>query len=164
MEAARIMVAEGVKRLPVVDEAERLVGIVSRGDLAQPFDDRNELGIVQETLDGHLAFIHFHRHVGRCQTSVRTRTSRDISSRTESSRRRNTRRRKPHRPLGAPAVEPQPRPQETPWDGKPMVHAGQVVTRRALLQSGPMRFGGPFDPLGSRVAARTAPGPRIAAA
>lgn len=45
-----------------------------------------------------------------------------------------------------------------------MVHAGQVVTRRALLQSGPMRFGGPFDPLGSRVAARTAPGPRIAAA
>lgn len=32
-EAARLMDREGVKRLPVVDDADRLVGIVSRGDL-----------------------------------------------------------------------------------------------------------------------------------
>ncbi|MFD8351172.1 CBS domain-containing protein [Streptomyces coelicoflavus] len=42
VEAARIMVAEGVKRLPVVDEAERLVGIVSRGDLLRVFLRRDD--------------------------------------------------------------------------------------------------------------------------
>lgn len=36
-EAARRMHRHGVKRLPVVDSAGRLVGIVSRGDLLQPF-------------------------------------------------------------------------------------------------------------------------------
>ncbi|MEV4925372.1 CBS domain-containing protein [Streptomyces roseoverticillatus] len=42
VEAARLMAVEGVKRLPVVDEADRLVGIVSRGDLLRVFlrDDR----------------------------------------------------------------------------------------------------------------------------
>jgi CBS-domain-containing membrane protein len=36
-EAARIMTERGVKRLPVVDEAGRLVGIVSRADLIKLF-------------------------------------------------------------------------------------------------------------------------------
>ncbi|MFF4219446.1 MULTISPECIES: CBS domain-containing protein [Streptomyces] len=42
VEAARLMAVEGVKRLPVVDEADRLVGVVSRGDLLRVFlrDDR----------------------------------------------------------------------------------------------------------------------------
>ncbi|MCF3103189.1 CBS domain-containing protein [Streptomyces roseoverticillatus] len=42
VEAARLMAVEGVRRLPVVDEADRLVGIVSRGDLLRIFlrDDR----------------------------------------------------------------------------------------------------------------------------
>lgn len=37
VEAARVMEANGVKRLPVVDEREALVGIVSRGDLLRVF-------------------------------------------------------------------------------------------------------------------------------
>ncbi|MEU8511061.1 CBS domain-containing protein [Kitasatospora sp. NPDC048722] len=37
VEAARVMQGEHVKRLPVVDEAGRLVGIVSRGDLLRVF-------------------------------------------------------------------------------------------------------------------------------
>lgn len=37
VEAARTMHGRGVKRLPVVDEAERLVGIVSRSDLIKVF-------------------------------------------------------------------------------------------------------------------------------
>jgi CBS domain-containing protein len=36
-EAARRMRARGVKRLPVVDEADRLVGIVSRADIVRAF-------------------------------------------------------------------------------------------------------------------------------
>ncbi|MEU2868626.1 CBS domain-containing protein [Streptomyces olivoreticuli] len=42
VEAARLMAVQNVKRLPVVDEADRLVGIVSRGDLLRIFlrDDR----------------------------------------------------------------------------------------------------------------------------
>ncbi|MCQ4084810.1 CBS domain-containing protein [Streptomyces sp. RB6PN25] len=36
-EAARVMLDRSVKRLPVVDEAGRLVGIVSRGDLMRVF-------------------------------------------------------------------------------------------------------------------------------
>lgn len=34
----------------------------------RPLDDGNELLIVQAALDGHLAFLHVHRHVGGCQT------------------------------------------------------------------------------------------------
>ncbi|MFF9287113.1 CBS domain-containing protein [Streptomyces griseosporeus] len=37
VEAARVMEGNGVKRLPVVDEREALVGIVSRGDLLRVF-------------------------------------------------------------------------------------------------------------------------------
>ncbi|MFE3169131.1 CBS domain-containing protein [Streptomyces sp. NPDC059224] len=37
VEAARLMEIQHVKRLPVVDEADRLLGIVSRGDLLRVF-------------------------------------------------------------------------------------------------------------------------------
>ncbi|MEV6327828.1 CBS domain-containing protein [Streptomyces sp. NPDC051909] len=37
VETARTMHRKGVKRLPVIDETGRLVGIVSRGDLLRPF-------------------------------------------------------------------------------------------------------------------------------
>lgn len=42
-EVARLMVRLGVKRLPVVDEAGRLVGIVSRGDVVAAFSRPDEL-------------------------------------------------------------------------------------------------------------------------
>jgi CBS domain-containing protein len=60
VETARLMALHGVKRLPVVDEAGRLRGIVSRGDLLRVFlrqDDaiRDEISrsVLRETL--HLA-------------------------------------------------------------------------------------------------------------
>ncbi|MFD8544474.1 CBS domain-containing protein [Streptomyces sp. NPDC059649] len=37
VEAARLMAVQNVKRLPVVDETDKLVGIVSRGDLLRIF-------------------------------------------------------------------------------------------------------------------------------
>ncbi|MFF3763952.1 CBS domain-containing protein [Streptomyces sp. NPDC001922] len=37
IEAARVMHDHGVKRLPVVDEADRLVGVISRSDLLRVF-------------------------------------------------------------------------------------------------------------------------------
>lgn len=59
-EAARLMALRNIKRLPVVDEADRLKGIVSRGDLLRIFlrrDDaiRDEIvrDVLQRTL--HLA-------------------------------------------------------------------------------------------------------------
>ncbi|MFE7233490.1 CBS domain-containing protein [Streptomyces sp. NPDC001231] len=42
VEAARLMETQHVKRLPVVDEADRLLGIVSRGDLLRIFLRRDE--------------------------------------------------------------------------------------------------------------------------
>ncbi|WP_328336345.1 CBS domain-containing protein [Streptomyces violaceus] len=42
VEAARLMEAQHVKRLPVVDETERLLGIVSRGDLLRIFLRRDD--------------------------------------------------------------------------------------------------------------------------
>lgn len=57
--AARKMDAENVKRLPVVDELGRLVGLVTRGDLLKvhlrPDDDIRadiETGVLHGTLDG----------------------------------------------------------------------------------------------------------------
>ncbi|WBO62176.1 CBS domain-containing protein [Streptomyces camelliae] len=57
VEAARLMAVQNVKRLPVVDETDRLQGIVSRGDLLRIFlrrDDaiRDEItvDVLQQTL------------------------------------------------------------------------------------------------------------------
>lgn len=50
-QAARLMRKYGVKRLPVVDEAGVLVGIVSRGDLLKPFlrsDEAIREAVVQD--------------------------------------------------------------------------------------------------------------------
>ncbi|MFF9375768.1 CBS domain-containing protein [Streptomyces griseoluteus] len=58
VEAARLMETQDVKRLPVVDEADRLVGIVSRGDLLRIFLRRDEAireeitqDVLRDTLD-----------------------------------------------------------------------------------------------------------------
>jgi CBS domain-containing protein len=54
-EAARRMHAAGVKRLPVVDQAGRLVGIVSRADLLKVFtrpDDAIRRDIMEEVIVG----------------------------------------------------------------------------------------------------------------
>ncbi|QKW48623.1 CBS domain-containing protein [Streptomyces buecherae] len=42
VEAARLMAVQDVKRLPVVDEADRLQGIISRGDLLRIFLRRDD--------------------------------------------------------------------------------------------------------------------------
>lgn len=42
VEAARLMEVQQVKRLPVVDESDRLLGIVSRGDLLRVFLRRDD--------------------------------------------------------------------------------------------------------------------------
>ncbi|MFJ4694034.1 CBS domain-containing protein [Streptomyces sp. NPDC088766] len=47
VEAARVMARNHVKRLPVVDDADRMVGIVSRGDLLRVFL-RRDLTIYEE--------------------------------------------------------------------------------------------------------------------
>ncbi|MEU2337895.1 CBS domain-containing protein [Streptomyces sp. NPDC006654] len=57
VEAARLMETQHVKRLPVVDEADRLLGIVSRGDLLRVFlrgDDAIREEITRELLRGTL--------------------------------------------------------------------------------------------------------------
>lgn len=54
---ARMMAQHGVERLPVVDEEDRLVGIVTRRDLLQLFlrpDARLHREVVEETLGGAL--------------------------------------------------------------------------------------------------------------
>ncbi|MCC5478322.1 CBS domain-containing protein [Streptomyces barringtoniae] len=50
VEAARLMETQNVKRLPVVDEADRLLGIVSRGDLLRVFLRRDEA--IREEITG----------------------------------------------------------------------------------------------------------------
>ncbi|MGW2464338.1 CBS domain-containing protein [Streptomyces sp. NPDC001356] len=52
VEAARLMETQNVKRLPVVDEADRLLGIVSRGDLLRVFLRRDEA--IREEITGDL--------------------------------------------------------------------------------------------------------------
>ncbi|MGX4695319.1 CBS domain-containing protein [Streptomyces sp. JNUCC 63] len=52
VEAARLMETQDVKRLPVVDEADRLLGIVSRGDLLRIFLRRDEA--IREEITGDL--------------------------------------------------------------------------------------------------------------
>jgi CBS-domain-containing membrane protein len=51
--AARVMDTEGVKRLPVVDSEDRLVGIVSRSDLLRPYL-RTDEDIREEITEGVL--------------------------------------------------------------------------------------------------------------
>lgn len=50
VEAARLMETQNVKRLPVVDEADRLLGIVSRGDLLRVFLRRDDA--IREEITG----------------------------------------------------------------------------------------------------------------
>ena len=52
VEAARLMETQNVKRLPVVDEADRLLGIVSRGDLLRVFLRSDEA--IREEITGDL--------------------------------------------------------------------------------------------------------------
>ncbi|MFD7611613.1 CBS domain-containing protein [Streptomyces sp. NPDC059828] len=50
VETARTMARSGVKRLPVIDEAGRIIGIVSRCDLLRPFLRRDEA--IEEVIRG----------------------------------------------------------------------------------------------------------------
>lgn len=53
-EAARLMHREGIKRLPVVDTEERLVGIVSRADLLRVFlrpDDEIRREVIRDVIE-----------------------------------------------------------------------------------------------------------------
>ncbi|MFF4793851.1 CBS domain-containing protein [Streptomyces sp. NPDC001276] len=52
VEAARLMETQHVKRLPVVDEADRLLGIVSRADLLRIFLRRDEA--IRDEITGDL--------------------------------------------------------------------------------------------------------------
>jgi len=49
-EAARLMRKAGIKRIPIVDDHDRLVGIVSRSDILRAFA-RSDAAIVDEILD-----------------------------------------------------------------------------------------------------------------
>jgi CBS domain-containing protein len=51
-EAARLMQTEGVKRIPVVDEAGRIVGLVSRSDILRVFA-RSDAEILEE-IEGYV--------------------------------------------------------------------------------------------------------------
>jgi CBS domain-containing protein len=52
VEAARLMAVQNVKRLPVVDETDRLQGIVSRGDLLRIFLRRDDA--IHDEISGDL--------------------------------------------------------------------------------------------------------------
>ncbi|MCN9241192.1 CBS domain-containing protein [Streptomyces sp. RY43-2] len=64
VEAARLMEVHHVKRLPVVDEADRLLGIVSRGDLLRTFLRRDDA--IREEITGDL----LHSTMGLTPTEV----------------------------------------------------------------------------------------------
>ncbi|MEV5989607.1 CBS domain-containing protein [Streptomyces sp. NPDC052051] len=64
VEAARLMEVHDVKRLPVVDEADRLLGIVSRGDLLRIFLRRDDA--IRDEITGDL----LHRTMGLTPTEV----------------------------------------------------------------------------------------------
>ncbi|MFI1301960.1 CBS domain-containing protein [Streptomyces sioyaensis] len=64
VEAARLMEVQNVKRLPVVDEADKLVGIVSRGDLLRVFL-RKDVAIREEITQDLL-----HRALGLAPSGV----------------------------------------------------------------------------------------------
>jgi CBS domain-containing protein len=51
-EAARLMQTEGVKRVPVVDEAGRIVGLVSRSDILRVFA-RSDAEVLEE-IEGYV--------------------------------------------------------------------------------------------------------------
>ncbi|MEU5460979.1 CBS domain-containing protein [Streptomyces althioticus] len=51
VEAARLMETQHVKRLPVVDETDRLLGVVSRGDLLRVFLRRDDAILDEITSD-----------------------------------------------------------------------------------------------------------------
>lgn len=60
VEAARLMAVQNVKRLPVVDETDRLQGIVSRSDLLRIFlrrDDAIREEINRDVLQGTLGLV-----------------------------------------------------------------------------------------------------------
>ncbi|GGY33396.1 CBS domain-containing protein [Streptomyces djakartensis] len=83
VEAARVMDGEGVKRLPVVDEAGTLVGVVSRGDLLRVFLRRDEAlrdEITQDVLARTLGFapadVAVEVHEGRVTLKGRVDTGR----------------------------------------------------------------------------------------
>jgi CBS domain-containing protein len=66
--AARVMDSEGVKRLPVIDDLGRLVGIVSRGDLLKVHlrpDDRIEADVVSGVLRPFVA-----EEIGKVRVTV----------------------------------------------------------------------------------------------
>ncbi|WP_338676460.1 CBS domain-containing protein [Streptomyces sp. SCSIO 30461] len=64
VETARTMAGNGVKRLPVIDEAGRIIGIVSRCDLLRPFLRRDEA--IEEEIRGDV----LDRTVGLAPESV----------------------------------------------------------------------------------------------
>ncbi|QTZ95256.1 CBS domain-containing protein [Streptomyces auratus] len=64
VEAARLMEVQNVKRLPVVDEADKLVGIVSRGDLLRVFLRKDEA--IREEITQDL----LHRALGLAPSGV----------------------------------------------------------------------------------------------
>jgi CBS domain-containing protein len=66
--AARVMDSEGVKRLPVIDDLGRLVGIVSRGDLLKVHlrpDDQIEADVVSGVLRPFVA-----EEIGKVRVTV----------------------------------------------------------------------------------------------
>jgi CBS domain-containing protein len=82
--AAKLLDTERVKRLPVVDEAGRLVGIVSRGDLLRLFL-REDQDILAEVRDEVLL-----RHCGSTPTNLGIEVDRGVVTLTGTLDRRST--------------------------------------------------------------------------